>query len=100
MKVGIRILPKYAKFISPYVKYFYPLDRMHGTPLMHFTYSRAQEAVDHTERNMKRLEIRRKRFDERGKKYSKAIKKRHKSLKREWIKFKEMERASQEKDES
>ncbi|HEC64233.1 MAG TPA: hypothetical protein ENI23_02960 [bacterium] len=96
MKVGIRILPKYAKFISLYTKHFYPLDKMHGTPLMQFTYIRAREAVAHTERNMKKLKLRKKRFSERGKKYPKAIKKRYKSLKKEQIKLQELERARNE----
>lgn len=96
MKVGIIVHNKYAKFNSLYAKHFYPLDKMHGTPLMQFTYTRAREAVAHTERNMKKLELRRKRFEKRGKKYSKAIKKRHKSLKREQIKLQELERARNE----
>lgn len=96
MKMGITILRNYAKFKSPYARKFYPLDKMHGTPLMQFTYERAREAVAHTERNVQKTKLRRKRFDERGKKYSKAIKKRHKTLKREQVKLQELERARED----
>ena len=86
----------YYKMETPYGKYFYPLVSVRGFPLMQFKYSRARDAVAHTNRNLDKAKMRRQRWSDRGKEYLVVMKKRHQELRREAIKYTELLRA--EKD--
>lgn len=75
----------YYKLETPYVKSFYPLVSRNGFPLMQFLYTRARDAVAHTERNLAKTKNRRLRWTERGKEYSQAVTDRLKLLKKAQI---------------
>lgn len=85
---------RYYKMTSPYGKFFYPLVRIGGFPLMQFKYTRARDAVAHTERNRAKTDLRRARWKD--EKYKKTVKARYKVLHREWVKYTELLRAEKE----